>query len=192
MTPQDFSTQALTGRNRRLLHEWQAMDERLQDNRCISYNITRRNTEGLPIGYLVTYHQRSICGVSKVEQLNTPGVQNRPLFADEFRMQIDIPVGYPCVDAMPQFHFLVVDNSGVEIAHPWHPNIRYFGPMAGRVCLNLPDTYADLVWAVLRVSDYLSYDLYHAVNEPPYPEDVRVAQWVLRQGEPEGWINWKE
>ena len=46
----------------------------------------------------------------------------------------------------------------------------------------------DLAWYVERVALYLRYDLYHAVQEPPYPEDMKVARWVLRQGEPEGWV----
>lgn len=60
--------------------------------------------------------------------------------------------------------------------------------MAGRVCLNAPDSYMDLVWYVERVALYLKYELYHAKQEPPYPEDINVARWVLRQGEPMRWI----
>jgi hypothetical protein len=179
---EDYTTQTLTGRNRRLLHEWQAMDKYLSKRGAISYEVNRRNAEGLPTGYLITYRIKSICGIK----------EDKPVFAPLFRMQIDIPAAYPCVDAMPSFHFLTRDEAGTEIPHPWHPNIRFFGPLAGRVCLNLPDTYADLAWAVLRVADYLNYDLYHAINEPPFPEDLRVAQWVIQKGEPNGWINWTE
>jgi hypothetical protein len=46
----------------------------------------------------------------------------------------------------------------------------------------------DLAWYVERVALYLKYDLYHAKQAPPYPEDITVARWVLRQGEPMRWI----
>jgi hypothetical protein len=52
----------------------------------------------------------------------------------------------------------------------------------------MADTYTDLVWGVERVGHYLRYDIYHAVSEPPYPEDLKVASWVIRQGEPNEWI----
>ena len=51
----------------------------------------------------------------------------------------------------------------------------------------MPDTYTDLAWAVERVAQYLRYEIYHAVSEPPYPEDLKVAAWVIRQGEPKEW-----
>ena len=59
---------------------------------------------------------------------------------------------------------------------------------AGRVCINMSDTYTDLLWGVKRVASYLRYDCYHAVSAPPYPEDLQVAAWVVQQGEPNGWI----
>jgi Tol biopolymer transport system component len=54
--------------------------------------------------------------------------------------------------------------------------------------INLTDTYTDLAWGVERVASYLTYETYHAYQEPPYPEDMKVAAWVLRQGEPNEWI----
>lgn len=50
------------------------------------------------------------------------------------------------------------------------------------------DTSADLAWGVERIADYLMYNLYNAMPEPPYPEDLRVAEWVRHQGEPNNWI----
>ena len=40
---------------------------------------------------------------------------------------------------------------------------------------------------VLRVERYLKYQLYHAQNTYPYPEDQNVAEWVREEGEPNGW-----
>ena len=99
-----------------------------------------------------------------------------------------MPEAYPDIDAPPSFRFLTCDEEGNPIPHPWHPNIRYSGDFAGRVCLNAMDTHAGLAWAVERVESYLRYERYHALNEAPYPEDQRVAAWVIREGEPNDWI----
>ena len=176
---------ALTGRDRRLLYEWRKMDDHLRHRRDIGYAVCERNARGLPTAYRVTYRLRSICGVQRPEEPEEP---NPPVFADTFLMHIGLPDNYPSVDGLPAFRFLTRDDDGRPVPHPWHPNIRYYGEFAGRVCLNMPDTYTDLVWGVERVAHYLRYDLYHARNEAPFPEDLRVAQWVVEQGEPKGWI----
>ena len=175
------------GRNRRLLYEWQQLEQRLEHRHNIVCRPVRRNKEGLPTAYLVNYLLRSICGVENMEHFGEPGIENPPVFADRFLMRIDLPDGYPSVDAAPAFRFVTHDEQGQPIPHPWHPNIRFFGDFAGRVCINMPDTYTDLVWAVERVAQYLRYEVYHAVSEPPYPEDLKVAAWIIRQGEPKGW-----
>ena len=185
---QQYDPRQLSGRNRRLLYEWRQLEERLAARRDISFSIVRRNAAGLPVAYLIYYHLRSICGVEHMDSLNEDGVENRPLFSEGFRMALELPTGYPDVDAPPMLNFLTVDASGQPIAHPWHPNIRYFGAFAGKVCINMADTYTDLSWGVERVASYLRYDTYHATLEPPYPEDLQVAAWVRHQGEPNGWI----
>lgn len=184
----DFSSVKLTGRNRRLLHEWKAMEERLQGRDDISYEVRKRNAQGLPVSYTVHYRMLSICGVEEEERLNEPGIQNFPKFAGEFVLIIDIPAGFPAVDAMPVYSFQTTGPDNEGIPHPWHPNIRYYGAFAGRVCLNLPDTYTDIVQTVRRIAEYLRYERFHAKNEPPFPEDLKVARWVMEQGEPNGWI----
>jgi len=189
---QAFDATALHGRNRRLWYEWQQLETGLADRQDISCKVTRRNTDGLPTSYLVTYHLRSICGVTHEEALNEPGVENQPLYATGFQMMIELPHNYPCVDAPPSLCFLTADATGQPIPHPWHPNIRYFGAFAGRVCLNMTDTYTDLLWGVQRVASYLRYDTYHALIEAPYPEDLKVAAWVTRQGEPKEWIYFEQ
>ncbi len=178
----------VNGRNRRLLAEWQLMEKRLAGREDISFEVTERNAAGMPTSYLVHYRLKSICGVSDVERLDDPRVSNPPQFATGYLMSIQLSDGYPSVDAPPAFQFLTEDEQGRPIPHPWHPNIRYFGAFAGRVCINMADTFTDLVWGVMRVADYLRYDIYHAVQEPPYPEDLKVASWVILQGEPNGWI----
>ncbi len=184
----DFDPKLLSGRNRRLLHEWQKLEDQYYGRSDISCRVVKRNGDGLPTAYLINYQLLSICGVERVEQLGKPGISNPPLFAKGFLMRIDLPQGYPSVDAPAAFRFLTHDETGASIPHPWHPNIRYFGDFAGRVCINMADTYTDLVWGVGRVGEYLRYERYHAVTEPPYPEDMQVAAWVIRQGEPNEWI----
>ena len=183
-----YADRKFIGRNRRLLNEWQKLEERLENRRDIQLQVVRRNADGLPVGYLVSYQLRSICGVSNLAHFGERGVTHAPVFATGFQMRIDIPEGYPSVDCPAVFRFLTHDEEGNPIPHPWHPNIRWFGDFAGRVCINMADTYTDLVWGVERVAHYLRYDVYHAVSEPPYPEDLKVASWVIRQGEPNEWI----
>lgn len=180
-----------TGRNRRLLHEWQQIKAHFDRRDDIRVSVKERNVADLPVAYEVEYAICSICGVEHPDEIGNPIVANRPVFSNCFRMRIDLPPLFPCIDGAPVFRFLTEDEKGKAIPHPWHPNIRYFGPMAGRVCLNHTDTFTDLAWNIERVADYLKYDLYHAVSEPPYPEDMTVASWVQGQAEPNGWLKFK-
>ena len=45
---------------------------------------------------------------------------------------------------------------------------------------------------VLRVERYLKYQMYHARNTYPYPEDQNVAEWVREEGEPNGWVHFAQ
>lgn len=174
------------GRNRRLMHEWLAIDQRFHDDAVISYTITRRNQDNLPTQYEIVFKVTSFCNVEEPDENGLC----KPITADEFRMHITIPNNYPAVDSKLEFKFLTKDAEGKDIPHPWHPNIRFFGDFAGRVCLNTPacGTFTDLAWYIDRVMSYLRYEKYHALNTPPFPEDNKVAEWILEQAEPNGWI----
>ena len=182
-----YKNKKLTGTNYRLLEEWEAMLTRFRNNPEIIVVIRERNGEGLPIVFEVAYKIRSFCGVMEKDE---NGLE-KPLFANRFLMRINIPNGYPSVDGKLDFRFMKEDIFENEIPHPWHPNIRYFGDFVGHVCLNnvAYGTFTDLALYVEKVALYLKYYKYHAVNEPPYPEDDLVAKWVLEQGEPNGWID---
>ena len=104
-----------------------------------------------------------------------------PVFANHFVMQLVLPEGYPQADCPPQFLF-------VGSVKPFHPNIRYYGEMAGHVCINQLNTFSDLAWGIERVALYLRYELYHAIQEPPFPEDLQVAAWVRHIGEPKEYV----
>lgn len=183
-----FDPKQLSGRNRRLLYEWINLDQSLEKRNEIKYQISKRNAQGLPTEYLITYYIYSIQGVERIDWLNQPGESNPPIFASTFQMQISLPINYPCVDGPAEFRFLTHDATGKKIPHPWHPNIRYFGEFAGRVCLNALNSHTSLAWCVDRAALYLRYDLYHAIQESPYPEDPKVARWIIQQGEPNEWI----
>lgn len=171
----------MTGRERRLDYEYRQLTSRLEHHDEITLTVDGRNANGYPNSYLLEYRIHSISGVDEST--------GKPLFADRFLMRIDIPSEYPSVDAPAVFRFMTEDPvTHQPIPHPWHPNIRYYGELAGRVCLNAFDSFTDLAWGVLRVGEYLRYERYHAVNEPPYPEDQRVAAWVIRVGEPNDYI----
>lgn len=178
----------LTGRSRRLQHEYEAIMRRFEGRQDIMVTVTGTNSQQVANRYLVEYRIKSFCGITNPDQLGMAGATNEPLFAERFLMEIVIPSNYPDVDAQPSFRFKTEEN-GMAIPHPWHPNIRFYGEMAGRVCLNATDTFVGLDWGIGRVAQYLRYERYHAVNEPPYPEDQRVAAWVIRQAEPNGWIS---
>ena len=162
----DFDVNRLSGRDRRLFYEWSQLERAFGQGGKIRFEVAECNSRGLPIKYRVAYHIRSIQGVERVEALDMPGVSNPPIFASLFLMTITLPDNYPCVDAPVEFRFLTCDEAGKAI----------------------PDTYASLLWGVRRVALYLRYDLYHAAQHPPYPEDPKVARWVVRQGEPNGWV----
>lgn len=143
----------------------------------IDIAVTRTDAEGIATAYSVDYHIRSICGINE---------DRTPIFAEGFTMLIDLPDDYPQVDAPPQFRFIAETKN--NNAMPWHPNIRYHGDMAGHVCINALNTFTDLAWGAERVALYLRYELYHALPEPPYPEDLTVAEWVRHTGEPKEYI----
>lgn len=178
----------MTPRSRRLQAEWDEIERELSHRTDLVVSVTARNGEGVPCGYAVEYRIRTFCGVEHPDLLDDPDAINRPLYADRFTMRIEIPHDYPSIDAKPQFCFVTHDRDGNPVPHPWHPNIRYTGQMAGRVCLNTPDSFTSLAWCIDRVSRYLTYDRYHATQTPPYPEDLTVARWIVRQAEPNGWL----
>ena len=108
MKSSQYNAKELSGRNRRLLYEWQQLEQGLAGRSDISWQISKTNAEGLPVGYLIDYHIHSICGVTDVERLNEPDVENKPLYSDHFRMGIrtsdisePLPAGYASTWPIP-------------------------------------------------------------------------------------------
>ena len=129
---------------------------------------------GLPTEYEIWYRVKSIVGVKEGP------IPREPIFGYLHKMSIVLPNNYPSADGNPIFTFRT------DI---WHPNIRHSGSFKGHVCLTIKEmgVLASLKDLVLRVEQYLKYQLYHAQNTYPYPEDQNVAEWVREEGEPNGW-----
>jgi hypothetical protein len=183
----DYRDRKFKGRDARLFKEWESIDSKYGQRGEVFYLIRKRNPAGLPTVYEVVFKIHSFCGV---EEADANGLQ-KPIYADRFVMRINIPNNYPSVDAKLEFKFVSKSVTGQEIPHPWHPNIRYYGDFAGRVCLNVDacGAFTDLAWYINRVAQYLRYETYHArIGVPPFPEDDAVAQWITEQGEPQGWV----
>ena len=179
-----YSLKELSGRDARLLLEWQELDSLCTRRRAeskdprkpsIAYIIRRKNVIGLPTEYEIWYRCKSIVGVKG----RIP--PREPVFGYLHKMSIILPSNYPAADGNPEFKFRT------EV---WHPNIRFSGSFKGRVCLTINEmgVMASLKVLVLRVEQYLKYQLYHAKNTYPYPEDLKAAEWVREEGEPNGWV----
>lgn len=179
----NFNQKELSGRDARLWKEWKELDSLCAKRKAsaenprkpsLSYIIRRKNVMGLPTEYEIWYRVKSIVGVKDTQ------VPREPIFGYLHKMSIVLPNNYPSADGNPIFTF----RSDI-----WHPNIRYSGSFKGHVCLTIKEmgVLASLKDLVLRVERYLKYQLYHAQNTYPYPEDQNVAEWVREEGEPNGW-----
>ena len=178
----DNRNMLMPGRETRLYNEWKYIDEALSSNNEISYSVLKRIPSGIPVAYVVRFLMKSIIGVEVADE---NGLQ-KPVFGNKHILHINLPNNYPSADGgYPEFKF---------VTDVWHPNIRFFGNFKGHVCLNYDSsgTSTTLAEHILKVTAYLKYDEYHALNELPYPEDQTVAQWVLEQAEPQGWLKFNE
>jgi hypothetical protein len=184
----NYILKELSGRDARLWKEWKDLDSLCEKRKAFSINpyqpsiayiVRRKNVIGLPIEYEIWYRCKSIVGVKG----DIP--PREPIFGYLHKLNIVLPNNYPSADGNPIFTF---------ITDIWHPNIRYSGSFKGHVCLTIRDmgvlaTIADLVQ---RVESYLKYQIYHAQNIYPYPEDQNVAEWVREEAEPNGWVRFEQ
>jgi len=182
---QRYDIKELSGRDARLLIEWEELDAFCRKNKHIAYTVRKRNPIGLPVEYQIYYKVTSIIGVEE-----TP--PRKPVFANSHTMLITLPNNYPAANGNPEFKFVTDGKDHIFV--PWHPNIRYSGAFEGRVCLNSKEmgVRAKLKDLVKRVEQYLRYEMYHAKNIHPYPEDQNVAEWVREEAEPNGWLSFED
>ncbi len=185
---QKFEEMQLKGRDARLLQEWKELDALCTKRKkespnpfkpSLSYIIRKKNATGLPTEFEIWYRCKSIVGVEGEEK------PRKPIFGSLHKMSVVLPNNYPSADGNPVFTF---------ISDVWHPNIRYSGSFKGHVCLTIKEmgVLASIKDLVLRVERYLKYQMYHAQNTYPYPEDQGVAEWVREEGEPNGWVKFTQ
>ena len=184
----NFNLKELKGRDARLFQEWKELDSLCSKRKAegpnpmkpsLSYIIRRKNAVGLPTEFEIWYRCKSIVGVEDTEP------PRKPIFGYLHKMSVVLPNNYPSADGNPVFTF---------ISDVWHPNIRYSGSFKGHVCLTIKEmgVLASIKDLVLRVERYLKYQMYHAQNTYPYPEDQSVAEWVREEGEPNGWVKFTQ
>ena len=184
----NFNLKELKGRDARLFQEWKELDSLCSKRKAdspnplkpsLSYIIRRKNAVGLPTEFEIWYRCKSIVGVEDTEP------PRKPIFGYLHKMSVVLPNNYPSADGNPVFTF---------ISDIWHPNIRYSGSFKGHVCLTIKEmgVLASIKDLVLRVERYLKYNMYHAQNTYPYPEDQSVAEWVREEGEPNGWVKFTQ
>jgi hypothetical protein len=184
-----FRKRNLNVRELRKLEEWEKIDKLCDRNLRISYIKRKLNHEGLPIEYEIIYKIRSFIGVKEPVEvtLNIDGKEvtkkvREPIYGDVHKMKIILPNNFPSALGNPQLYF---------ITDVWHPNIRYSGEQKGRVCSNEKDlgVQTSLADRIYRIGQYLQYQLYHALDNYPYPEDRNVAEWIREEAEPMNWVN---
>jgi hypothetical protein len=122
-----------------------------------------------PEKYLIDYFCRSFVGID---------ANGEPIIGEHHRMKIYLDRDYPRTE--PHMLFLTPI---------WHPNIGSEEPR--RICTDKALTW----WAgkgvddlIIRVGEMIQYKHYHAKNEPPFPQDLTVAAWVLNHAEPRGLV----
>lgn len=125
----------------------------------------------IPVKYHIHYLFKSIIGID---------VFQNPVYGNHHILELSIPELYPLEACRI-----------VMLTDVWHPNIKSEGKFKGRVCGN-SDGFGlsyDLYQLVLRIGEILQYKNYHAIHTPPFPEDSKVAQWIIDVAEPHGIVD---
>ncbi len=188
----EFALKNLSKQGKRFLREWMEVDKLCKNNKRISYIVRKKNYDGLPVEYEIIFRVRCIIGVEepKETEVTRKGETvvkklRHPIYGETHRMKLILPNNFPSARGNPQLFFL---------SDIWHPNIRSAGKFKGRVCTNEKDLgiTTNLATRIIRIGQYLQYQLYHAEDIYPYPEDSTVAEWVREEAEPMGWVSMSE
>jgi len=156
----------------RLAKEHELVHDFCAQSKLVSYEAPKRKGGYPPDRYLFHYELRSIVGINP---------DKTPLYGENHTAEIIIPSQYP-VGGQPAC------NMRTPV---WHPNIKYTGSFAGKICIN-PDALGP--WHTLdmlaeRIGEMLQYRNYHALPTHPFPEDAVVAEWVRDFAEPNKVVN---
>jgi len=125
----------------------------------------------IPNQYQITYHISTIVGINDDQS---------PILGNKHQVEISLPKRYP------------LESAKIYTKTPvWHPNIQFHGKFQGRICGNTQNFGKgySLAQLVLRIADILSYKNYHAEHTHPFPEDGKVADWVISYAEPNGLVH---
>ncbi|MTB52929.1 hypothetical protein [Lewinella sp. W8] len=159
-------------RENRLAKEHRLIHEFCEQSDVIEYEAKKRRGHLPPERYLIHYNIRSIVGVDKSQM---------PIFGERHTAEIIIPKRYP-----------LGGQPGCWMRTPvWHPNIKFGGPIDGKICVNEDalGSWHTLDMMIERIGEILQYRNYHALNTPPHPEDANVATWVREFAEPAGIVD---
>ena len=171
----DFKDQLFTKvkRYKRLANEHISISQLKSDR--IKWRVTETSTHlNIPTKYEVDYLIKSIVGIN---------ADQSPVFGEKHTIQVSFPAKFP-----------LETFEAKTISPVWHPNIKWDGPMKGRICVNNRSFGRgyDMFWFLLRIGEIIQYKNYLAENIAPYPEDAMVAKWVLDYAEPEGLVSMKD
>ena len=150
--------------------EHKGLDELRKLTDIIEYDVVE-TISNIPSVYHVHYNIKSIIGID---------AQQMPIYGNRHTLKLMLPRTYPI--NLAQLYML---------SDTWHPNIKSDGQFKGKVCANAVNygkgfMVSDLV---LRVGEMLQYKNYLAELVAPYPEDMKVAQWVREVAEPLNIVN---
>lgn len=140
----------------------------------VSYEAVGAKAGFPPEKYLIHYKVKSITAI---------GPDQMPVYGDTHTAEITIPARFPLAE-QPKCKM---------VSQVWHPNIKFGGEFAGRICINAEALghWHTLDMLAERIGEMLQYKNYHAENTHPHPEDATVAKWVREFAEPKGIINKK-
>lgn len=158
----------------RYAQEHKEMFDTFAGGKVISYEVQETVSPlKIPVVYHIHYHLKSIVGITE---------DQAPVYGDHHIMRLEIPTQYPME---PCTAYMLTDT--------WHPNIKSAGKLKGRICTNSKafGRNFSLSAMVLRVGEILQYRNYLAEFRPPYPEDPKVAEWVLEFAEPNSIVNYR-
>lgn len=156
----------------RLKTEYEQFQKYTEMNSNFSFKVTKTIMgTNVPCIYELTYKVRTFTGINE---------DNTPVYGDVHRFSFDLSNNYPHVKP-----------ALFSMTPVWHPNIKYFDPLKGRICFNYEVMgNHTMLHLLLMLNDMLTYENYFAkIGEEPYPEDLEVARWVNEYGDPKGYID---
>jgi len=164
--------------DRRLLKEFIELSRFLKNTNKIFFEVIEWDKKSIPRKFMISYLIDSIIGVNEDYQ---------PVIGNNHQLHIEIPNQFPNGELISRFKTDI-----------WHPNVKYDGPMKGRVQMlnfdnsefsQMMSTSMVLINTIMNIGKMLQYKIYHAKSIPPFPEDFKVAKWVTEFAEKKEIVN---